>query len=112
MVVVVVMVAVVIVVVVAVVVVVVVVFVLAVQDPRGHRRGRGGCHRSLGHPLVSLHRDGGQDPHPHVIGLVQRDRNGVDTKEVGGQQDRIRRMVGGQLGQGGHRRQGTGIGRV
>src|SRR5699024_4200421 len=44
------------------------------------------------------------------VGLVQRDRDGVDPEEVCRHQYRVGGVVGGQLGQARHRRQCGGIG--
>ncbi len=96
-------------VVVMVMVMVMVVVVVFVQDPRRDRGRRDGGHRRLGHTVIGLHCDGSLDPHADIVGLVQRDRNGVDTKEIRGYQDCLPRVIGGQLGQGGHNRQSTRI---
>ena len=73
----------------------------------GGRRGGHGCSR---HRLIGAHRGGGLDPHPGVVGLVERDRNRVDAKEVGGDQHGVHRVVERQLGQRRHDRQRRGVG--
>ena len=77
------------------------------------RRGPGRWYRGEGRTgdgLVGAHRGGRLDPHPHVVGLVQRDRNGVDPEEVGGRQHAVHGVVGGQLRQGRHGGQRDDVG--
>ena len=47
---------------------------------RRGRRCRG--HRGTRHRLIGAHRRRGLDPHPDVVGFVERDRDGVDPEEV------------------------------
>nr|CRL58092.1 hypothetical protein CPGR_05433 [Mycolicibacterium fortuitum subsp. fortuitum DSM 46621 = ATCC 6841 = JCM 6387] len=67
-------------------------------------------HRGVRRRLVGGHHRGGLCPHPRIVGLVQRYRNGVDTKEIRAHQHRVCGVVGGQLSHGRHGRQGAGIG--
>ena len=69
----------------------------AEQQRRGRGPRRGGQRGARGH-LIGGHRGGGLHPHPDVVGLVERDRNGVDAEEVRAQQNRVNGVVGGQLG--------------
>ncbi len=80
-------------------------------DDRRRRVGlwRGG-HRRAGDRLIGGHGGGGLDPHPCVVGLVDRDRDGVDAEEVGRHQRGVRGVVAGQLRQGRHRGQRGGVG--
>lgn len=73
------------------------------MDGTGHR-GR------IGDGLVGGHGVGGLQPHADIIGFVERDRNGVDPEEVGGDQNAMNGVVGGQLCWGGHRGQGAAVG--
>ena len=78
------------------------------------RRGLGGRYRGEGRPgdgLIGAHRGGRLDPHAHVVGLVQRDRDGVDAEEIRRRQHPVHHVVGGQLRQRRHRGQRTGVGR-
>ena len=70
----------------------------ASPTPGGQQQRRGRCRRcgrdrGTRHRLIGAHRGGGLDPHPHVVGFVQRDRNGVDAKEVRAEQHGVRRVV-------------------
>ena len=69
---------------------------------RSHRGGRD--------RLIGGHRGGGLDPHPRIVGLVERDRNRVDTKEIRRHQHPVNHVVGGQLRQRRHRGQCRGVG--
>ncbi len=61
--------------------------------------------------LIDAHRGRRLYPHPHIIGLVQRDRDGIDPKEIRRHQHRMGGMIGSQLTQRRHRRQRADIGR-
>lgn len=77
------------------------------------RRGRGRRNRGkrgLTDGLVGRHRRGGLHPHPRVAGLVDRDRDGVDAEEVGGDQRPVHRVIGRELTQRRHGGQRGGVG--
>ena len=83
-------------------------------DHRRRRRGlRRGGHRRGGDCLIGRHRGGRLNPHPHIVGFVDRDRNRIETKEIRRQQNPVNNVVGGQLrhGRHGHQRGGVGRGR-
>ena len=67
------------------------------HDLRCRRGLRRRSHRCACHGLIGAHHRGGLDPHPHIVGLVDSDRNGVDTKEIRRQQHPVGGVVGGQL---------------
>ena len=77
------------------------------------RRGLGRRDRGESRPgdgLVGAHRGGRLNPHTRVVGFVQRNRNGVDAKEIRRHQHSVHHMVGGQLRQRRHGRQRPGVG--
>ncbi len=79
-----------------------------------HRRrcsGWGSHDGSSRDGLIGGHGGGCLDPHPDVVGLVDRDRNHVDTEEVRGDQDTVYDVVQRELGQRRHGGHCRGVGR-
>lgn len=65
--------------------------------------------RRIGGALIDTHRGGRLNPHPRIVGLIERDRDRIDSKEIRSQQHRMAGVISGQLGQRRHRRQRAGI---
>ncbi len=59
--------------------------------------------------MIGAHYGGGLYPHPYIVGLVERDRDCVDAKEICRRQYCVRGMVGSQLSQRWHRSHCGGV---